>query len=461
MRFLYRTLKMAVVDLRRNVMRSALTTLGIVIGVGAVIAMVEIGEGASREVQAAIASMGSNTILVIPGNLAAAGVASGSGGAMTLSPGDASALADPERCGALSNVAPYVRARTQVVANGRNWVPDRINGTTPAYLEIREWNHLVDGYCFSDEDVTAMREVCVVGQTIARELFGDESPVGRQLRMNNKPFTILGVLSRKGANMYGQDQDDIVIAPWTTLKYKVVGQSAQTTNQSVALKADPSQQVNTLSVIYPSVQTVLYPVPSPTQLADCPQPVHFTNLDLVLVQARSEALISRAMSQIQDLLRERHHIRAGQVDDFMLRDMTEISRTQASTSRLMSSLLLVVAMISLVVGGVGIMNIMLVSVTERTKEIGLRMAVGARARDILRQFLVEAVLLCALGGATGIVVGRVASMLVRTTLHWPTSLSWPAIFASVGVSLFIGVAFGYYPAWKASKLDPIEALRYE
>jgi ABC-type antimicrobial peptide transport system permease subunit len=461
MRFLYRTLQMAVAALRRNIMRSALTTLGIVIGVGAVISMVEIGEGASREIEAAIASMGSNTILVLPGNLAAAGVAGGSGSAMTLSPGDAQALADPERCAALCKVAPFVRARTQVVANGRNWVPDRINGTTPAYLEIREWDRLVDGCMFSDQDVTAMREVCVVGQTIAHELFGDESPVGRQLRMNNKPFTILGLLARKGANMYGQDQDDIVVAPWTTLKFKVVGQSAQTTNQSVALKVDPSQQVNTLNQLFPSVQPLLYPAPSPMQLADCPQPVHFTNLDLILVQARSEDLIARGMNQIQDLLRDRHHLRTGQLDDFTLRDMTEISRTQASTSKLMSVLLLVVAMISLIVGGVGIMNIMLVSVTERTKEIGLRMAVGARARDILRQFLVESILLCAMGGAAGIVLGRLSSLAVRTTLHWPTRLSWPAMAAAVGVSLVIGVVFGYYPAWKASQLDPIEALRYE
>jgi ABC-type antimicrobial peptide transport system permease subunit len=442
-------------------MRSALTTLGIVIGVGAVIAMVEIGDGASREVQAAIASMGSNTILVIPGNLAAAGVAGGSGSAMTLSPGDALAISDPERCSSLCNVAPYVRVRTQVVANGRNWAPDRINGTTPAYVQIRDWDRLSEGCMFSDQDVTALREVCVVGQTVAHELFGDESPIGRQLRMNNRPFTILGVLSRKGANMYGQDQDDIILAPWTTLKFKVIGQSTQTTNQSVALKVDPTTQVNTLNLLYPSVQPVLYPAPSPTQLADCPVPVRFTNLDLILVQARSEGLIARAMEQIQELLRDRHHLRAGQPDDFMIRDMTEISRTQASTSHLMSLLLLVVAMISLVVGGVGIMNIMLVSVTERTKEIGLRMAVGARSRDILLQFLVESILLCAIGGASGVVLGRLSSLVVRTTLHWPTQVSWPAMIAAVGVSLVIGVVFGYYPAWKASKLDPIEALRYE
>jgi ABC-type antimicrobial peptide transport system permease subunit len=459
MNFLFRTLPMAAAALRRHVMRSALTMLGIVIGVGAVIAMVEIGQGAAREVEAAIASMGSNTIIVLPGNLAAAGVASGSGSAMSLTPGDAHAMAD--HCSALASVAPIVGARTQVVANGRNWVPERINGTTPAYLEIREWNQMVEGSMFSDADVAALREVCVVGQTVANELFGDESPVGRQLRMNNRPLRVLGVLSRKGANMFGQDQDDIVMLPWTTLKFKIVGQTAQKTNQSVSAAVDALQQVNSLNNAFPSVKPVLFPVASPTQLADTPSPVHFMNFDLILVKARSDTLIDPAMRQMQELLRERHHRRAGQLDDFTLRDMTEISRTRASTSQLMSLLLLVVAMISLVVGGVGIMNIMLVSVSERTKEIGLRMAIGARSRDIMRQFLVESLLLCALGGALGILVGRLSSFSVRTILLWPTRISWPAMFAAVGVSLLIGVVFGYYPAWKASRLDPIDALRYE
>src|SRR5580704_7982949 len=277
MRFLYRTPQMAVSALRRHILRSALTTLGIVIGVGAVIAMVEIGDGAAREVQAAITSMGSDTILVLPGNLAAAGVAGGAGSAMSLTPGDALAMANSERCSALCSVAPLVAARTQVVANGRNWVPDRINGTTPAYLDIRDWAQLADGSMFTEEDVTSLREVCVIGQSVADELYGDESPVGQQLRMNNKPLKVLGVLSRKGANMYGQDQDDFVIVPWTTLKFKIVGQSAQKTNQSVSLKVDPSQQVNSLNTIFPSVKPVLYPVASATQLADSPQPVHFTN----------------------------------------------------------------------------------------------------------------------------------------------------------------------------------------
>ena len=462
MRFLYRTLRMALHALRRNVLRSALTALGIIIGVGAVIAMVEIGEGASQSVQEKIQSMGANTLLVLPGNLAAAGVSGGSGTALSLTPADAVALSDLERCPALLAVAPLVRARTQVIANGRNWVPDRINGTTPAYLDIRDWRNMDEGCMFSEEDVVAMREVCVVGATVARELFGDESPVGRKLRLNNRPFTILGVLGRKGANMNGQDQDDIVMAPWSTIKFKVSGQSAQTANQSAALKSDPSQQVNSLNQLYPSAQTsLLYPTPSATQAADTPQPVHFANVDLILMQARSAEAIPDAMDQIQTLMRERHHLRPGQPEDFLIRDMTEVSRAQSATARQMSLLVLGVALISLVVGGIGIMNIMLVSVTERTREIGLRMAVGARARDILRQFLVEAILLCLAGGVAGIGLGRLVSVGARWLMHWPTQVSLPAVLAAVLVSGFVGIAFGFYPAWKASRLDPIEALRYE
>ena len=214
--------------------------------------------------------------------------------------------------------------------------------------------------------------------------------------------------------------------------------------------------MNSLNNAFPSLKPVLYPVASPINWPIRPQPVHFTNFDLILVKARTDNTDRPGMQQLQQMLRERHHRRAGQLDDFTLRDMTEISRTRASTSRLMSILLLVVAMISLVVGGVGIMNIMLVSVSERTKEIGLRMALGARARDIMRQFLVESLMLCALGGALGILLGRLSSYCVRSTLLWPTRVSWPAMFAAVGVSLLIGVVFGYYPAWKASRLDPIE-----
>jgi ABC-type antimicrobial peptide transport system permease subunit len=452
---------MALTALRRNIMRSGLTTLGIIIGVAAVIAMIEIGQGASRAVQQTILNMGANNLLIQPGAASSGGVTFGSGSALTLTPGDAEALRDTDRCPAIAAAAPIVRVRNQVVYNGRNWVPLYLYGTTPEFLEIRDWQNLPEGNPFSDQDVHSQREVCLLGQTIVRELFGDESPVGRQVRINNKSFLVVGTLSRKGANMMGVDQDDIVLAPWTTIKFKVSGNSATTANQSATAKADPSQQVNTLSQIYPSQQGNLYPTPSPIQAADTPQPVRFINVDQILVQARSAAEVKPAIRQINELLRERHRIRTGQPEDFNIRDMTEMSKAAGTQSDTMALLLLCVAFISLVVGGVGIMNIMLVSVTERTREIGLRMAVGARARDILRQFLVEAVLLCLFGGAVGIALGRLCSVLVRMTMHWPTQVSPWAILASVGVSVAVGLGFGYYPAWKASRLDPIEALRYE
>jgi ABC-type antimicrobial peptide transport system permease subunit len=310
--------------------------------------------------------------------------------------------------------------------------------------------------------------VCLLGQTLVRELFQGESPVGKEVRVQNVSFRVVGVLSRKGANMMGLDQDDILLAPWTTIKYRVAGVSASTANQSAsgggsAAPGSVNVTVNSLSQLYPNANgpTSVYPQPSVTEMADTPQPVRFTNVDQILVRADTTDDIPLAINQITELLHERHHIRPGQPDDFNIRDMTEMSKALASTSNLMAALLLCVALISLVVGGVGIMNIMLVSVTERTREIGLRMAVGARAGDILRQFLVEAVVLCLLGGAMGIVIGRGASFLVRAVLHWPTEPSLPAIVAAVVVSATVGVVFGYYPAWKASRLDPIEALRYE
>jgi ABC-type antimicrobial peptide transport system permease subunit len=259
--------------------------------------------------------------------------------------------------------------------------------------------------------------------------------------------------------MMGQDQDDVLLAPWTTMKYRVTGSSLQNTNQSAA--AASSSTVNTLSNLYPGGQAGLYPLQSDVQAADTPLPVRFANVDQVLVTARSAPEIPAALDQMTALLHERHHIRPGESDDFTIRDMTEMSNTLSSTTKLMTNLLLCVAMISLVVGGVGIMNIMLVSVTERTREIGLRMSVGARARDILRQFLIEAVVLCLVGGAVGILLGHGGSTLVRMLLHWPVQTSPTAIAASVFVSAAVGIMFGYYPAWKASRLDPIEALRYE
>jgi ABC-type antimicrobial peptide transport system permease subunit len=475
MLFLYKTLILAFKSLSRNIMRSSLTTLGIVIGVAAVIAMVEIGQGASAAVQQTIMSMGANNLLVMPGTATSGGVSFGSGSVMTMTPEDADVLNNPDRCPAVEAAAPIVRARTQVVFGNRNWVPIYIYGTTPNYLDIRDWSNLEEGNAFSMQDVNAMREVCLVGQTIVRELFDGESPIGQQVRISNRPFTVIGVLSQKGASMTGMDQDDIVLAPWTTIKFKVAGQSAATVNQSASStttnangvttassSVDPNK-VNSLSQTFPNTTGVagFFPLPSPTQAADQPQLVRFTNIDQILAQARSADRIREAIEQINAVLHERHHIRAGQPDDFVVRDMTEMSKALGSTATLMAGLLLVVACISLLVGGVGIMNIMLVSVTERTREIGLRMAVGARARDILRQFLVEAALLCLLGGVMGIVLGRIGSMIVSAIKGWPTTVSLPAIVGAVGVSVLVGLLFGYYPAWKASRLDPIEALRYE
>ncbi|HMC88889.1 MAG TPA: ABC transporter permease [Gemmataceae bacterium] len=459
MRKHYRTFIMAVNALRRNVMRSTLTTLGIIIGVAAVIAMVEIGQGSSTAVKQTIASMGANMLLVQPGTASSGGVTFGSGSVITLTPQDADAIL--RECPAVNGVAPVVRARTQVVYGNRNWVPLYIYGTTPAFLEVRDWQDLEEGEPFTDRDVRGGSKVCLLGQTLVRELFQGQSPLGKEIRVQNVTFRVAGVLSRKGANMMGLDQDDILLAPWTTIKYRVAGVSATVGNQSAA--ALGSGQINSLSQVYPGTgtQASLYPQPSANEQADTPQPVRFTNVDQIMVRAESAEAIPEAINQITGLLHERHHIRPGQADDFNVRDMTEMTKALASTSNLMAGLLLSVACISLVVGGVGIMNIMLVSVTERTREIGLRMAVGARARDVLRQFLIEAVVLCLLGGLIGIVVGVGGSYLVWLFKHWPVELSLPAIFVSVLMSATVGVIFGYYPAWKASRLDPIEALRYE
>lgn len=452
-----RTLKLALRALQRNIMRAALTTLGIVIGVAAVIAMMEIGNGTSAAIQRTIASMGANNLSIMPGAAARGGVSFGAGSVRTLTPEDAEAIG--KECPAVGSVASIVHARMQVVYGNRNWVPSNIYGTTPGYLAVRDWQDLAEGETFTDRDVRKASKVCLVGQTIVRELFDGLSPVGQELRINNVSFKVIGVLQHKGANLMGYDQDDVVLAPWTTLKYRVFGSSVTSVNQSAASNAD-SGAINTLSQIYPG-RASLYPVPSAIQQADTPLLVRFPSVDQILVAARSGGEVQPAIQQIVSLLRERHHIRTGEPDDFRIRNMTEMAKAMSSTADLMTRLLLAVAMISLLVGGVGIMNIMLVSVTERTREIGLRMAVGAEPGDILRQFLIEAVVLCLIGGAVGILIGRGSSLLVRLVLNWPTVISFGAIVSAVLVSATVGIVFGYYPAWKASRLDPIEALRYE
>jgi ABC-type antimicrobial peptide transport system permease subunit len=369
-------------------MRSLLTALGVIIGVGAVIAMVEIGQGSKTAIQASIASMGANTLLVQSGAASSSGVNFGAGTVMSLTPQDADETA--AQCPAVADVAPIVRSRVQLVYSNRNWSPTFIYGTTPSFLVVRDWEDLEEGEMFSDRDVAKASQVCVIGETIKRELFQGEPPIGKELRMHNVSFRIIGVLSRKGANGFGMDQDDVVLAPWTTIKYRVSGTTLTNNNQSSAAAANSSDQVNTLDNLYPGAPN-LYPTVSTTELADHPQPVRFTNVDQIMVKAMSSDEVPDAINEITELMRDRHHIRDGREDDFNIRDMTEVTKTLASTSQLMSALLLVVALISLVVGGVGIMNIMLVSVTERTREIGLRMAVGASGPAILRQFLMEAV----------------------------------------------------------------------
>ncbi len=459
-RFLQRNRKRLVTAasaLRRNVMRSLLTMLGIVIGIMAVVSIMEIGNGASITLGKSIQSMGSNLIIIMPGAAAAAGIHQGAGSAPTLTPGDVEAII--EQCPAVATAAPVVQARTQVVYGSTNWVPANMLGTSPAYLQIRDWEELEEGECFTHQDVRNANKVCLVGKTLVTELFNESSPIGETIRIQNTPFRVIGVLSRKGANVMGMDQDDILLTPWTTLKYRVSGTALGTVNQSVA--AASADGINGFGDLYPRSHIEFYPTLTATQITNTPRQSRLTTVDQIVASAVSTERMQDAVDQINTTLNATHLIRPGEVSDFNLRNLTELSAMFGSTTKLMTSLLLVIAGISLLVGGVGIMNIMLVSVTERTREIGLRMAVGAKGRDIMIQFLVEAVMLCLIGAGIGIALARAVSMLVTLLLGWPIATSIPAIIAAVSVSLLIGVGFGFYPAWRASQLDPIDALRYE
>ena len=405
------SMKIALRALRVNRLRSALTMLGIIIGVGAVIAMVAVGSGATARIQEQIQSIGSNLIIVLPGSITSNGIRLGSGAVSTLSEDDAKAIG--AECPAVAAVAPTVRGGAQIVYGNNNWATS-LQGVTPDYMSIRDYT-MMSGQFFTSQDVDSAAKVAVLGQTVVQNLFGDSDPVGQVVRIKNVPFTVAGVLTPKGQSPSGQDQDDIVLLPISTAKQKVIG----------------ANKANARSV------------------------------GSLMVQAVGPAQMQQAQSQMEELLRERHHIQPGNEDDFTVRNLTEVFAAQETSSRVMSILLGAIASVSLIVGGIGIMNIMLVSVTERTREIGLRQAVGAKTRDILSQFLVEAVTLSILGGIVGIMLGVATSLAISHFAKWSTLVSPLSILMAFVFSALVGVFFGYYPARKAAFLDPIEALRYE
>ena len=449
------TTVLALKALKRNPTRALLTALGIIIGIAAVITMMEIGNGSSTSIRNSIEKMGANTILIIPGAPRQAGVSLGAGSQMSLTPEDVTAIG--RDCLAVGNVVPIVNARSsnlQLIYQNQNWVPGELVGTAPEYLDIRNWT-VVEGRAFTAREVASRAAVCLVGQTIVREVFGGASPVDSRIRLNNSNFTVIGVLGEKGANMMGHDEDDVVIAPWTTIRMRITGLKTGTaTNTTSTASTLPGD-------LYPAEGVAFYPEQAENLETDTLLIPKFTQVDQILLSAVSPEQVDTAVDEVTALLRERHRIKPGEVDDFRIRNSAEFMSMLSGTSTLMSNLLLGVALLALVVGGVGIMNIMLVSVTERTREIGLRMAVGARSRDILQQFLVEAIILCLSGGVIGILVGHGAGLLIESQLGWPIESSPTAVVAAVTVSAGVGILFGFYPAWKASKLDPIEALRYE
>jgi len=392
--------------LQRNKLRSFLTMLGIIIGVGAVIAMLAIGQGAEYSVKEQIAALGTNVIMIFPGAQQQAGVRTSAGSAVMLTEDDATAIS--RECPAVQYLSPGSMAGGQVIAGNLNW-STAIQGVGGDYLTIRDWS-LEYGEFFTDQDIKGAAKVCVLGRTVADNLFPDSSPVDQTIRIRNVPFKVTGVLSKKGQNAMGQDQDDVIIAPYTTV-------------------------IRRLS--------------------------HWPNLRFILVSAASMNDMTTAQTQITELLRMRHKIQPYDADDFTIRNQTDLAATATATTQILTILLASIASVSLLVGGIGIMNIMLVSVTERTREIGIRMSIGARGRDILTQFLIEALVLSLLGGFVGIVLGTVGSSVISSLAKWPTIVTAFSIALSFGFSIAIGIFFGFYPARKAALLNPIDALRYE
>jgi len=404
-------LRSALEALRANPLRSALTMLGIIIGVAAVIAMVAVGAGARALVMKQIQSLGSNLMIVVSGSVTSGGVRMGTGARLTLTEDDALAL--EREVPGVAIAAPIVRGSAQVVSGNLNW-STVVLGVTPGFFDAREWD-VENGRGFNPEEVEGAGKVVLLGETVVRNLFEDQDPVGQQVRIRNVPFQVIGVLAHKGQSTQGTDQDDTVMIPITTAKRRVLGTS----------------QANARAV------------------------------GSMLIKVRDGEDMQEAESQIRGILRQRHRLLSNQDDDFWIRNLSEIAETRDASSRTLALLLAAVAAVSLIVGGIGIMNIMLVSVTERTREIGLRMAVGARARDILAQFLIEATTLSSIGGAIGVALGVGAAVGIANLAGWPTLIQPLAIVVAVGFSALVGVFFGFYPARRASQLDPIEALRHE
>ena len=404
-------IRIALRALRVNKLRSTLTMLGIIIGVAAVITMIGVGTGAQARVEEQIKSLGSNLIMLLPGSVTSGGARMGAGSRNTLTEDDAYAI--QREIQEVQAAAPQLRGTGQVVAGNNNW-STVFYGVTPEHFEVRNWV-IASGKGFDAADLAGSAKVALLGETVIRNLFGDGDPLGQVIRIRKVPFVVIGTLGRKGQSLLGQDQDDVILMPISTARNRVLG--GNTAKQRTA--------------------------------------------GSVFVKVRDDADMSEVEGQIRNLLRQRHRIQAGQDDDFTLRNLSEVLQAQEQSSRIMTLLLAAVASVSLLVGGIGIMNIMLVSVTERTREIGLRMAVGARGRDILMQFLVEAVTLALIGGLLGIVLGVGGSYAIGHFAEWRTELNLQAIALAVGFAAAIGIFFGFYPAQKASRLLPIDALRYE
>lgn len=407
---LHEALRSAGEALAAHKLRSALTMLGIVIGVAAVIAMVAVGGGAREQVVAQIRSLGANLLIVLPGNITVGGVRLGSGAQNSLTDEDAVAIA--REIPSVQVTSSTVRVQAQIVANAQNWSTG-VFGVTLGFYEAREWEVEQGGRLFSEEEIQRGGQVILLGRTVVQNLFGQEDPVGQVVRVRNVPMTVIGVLARKGQSALGQDQDDTAHVPLITGRSRLQG-----TNRANA-----------------------------------------RSVGQILVKVREGEELNATLEEVRQLLRQRHRLQPEQEDDFNIRNLTEIAATREASARTLALLLAAVAGVSLAVGGIGIMNIMLVSVTERTREIGLRLAVGARKRDILRQFLIEATLLAALGGIVGVALGMGAAQAISVNAGWPLTIDPLMVIGAVAFSGVVGVFFGWYPAWRAAQLDPVEALR--